>query len=76
MAWRSRDDSARRRREILISAQVVETAAQALFVYLCSSVPGASMLPSAPPCRRWSTPKRRSPARRGSRTIFARFPGK
>ena len=29
----------------MISAQVVETAAQALFVYLCSSVPGASMLP-------------------------------
>ena len=29
----------------MISAQVVETAAQALFVYLCSGVPGASMLP-------------------------------
>ena len=29
----------------MISAQVVETAAQALFVYLCSSVPGASLLP-------------------------------
>ena len=29
----------------MISAQVVETAAQALFVYLCSGVPGASLLP-------------------------------